>query len=80
MHDSKRAYLVACVFVWALVSCGFQLSNKGLKLLDGTRSLRNVESCFLVFFFCLSLKPDQEGLDSDASQTRGTGVEKGVAS
>lgn len=31
-----------------------------------------------VFCFCLSLEPDQEGLDSDALKTRGRIVIKGV--
>lgn len=31
-----------------------------------------------VFCFCLSLEPDQEGLDSDAAKTRGRSDIKGV--
>lgn len=31
-----------------------------------------------VFCFCLSLEPDQEGLDSDAAETRATSVKEGV--
>lgn len=48
--------------------------SKGLKLLDGTCILRNVES----FSFCLSLDPDREGLDGDAAKTRGRNVIEGV--
>lgn len=49
--------------------------SKGLKLLDGTCILRNVER----FSVCLSLELDSEGLYSDAAKTRGRSVRKGVA-
>lgn len=57
VHDSERVRLVSGAFVWAY---GVELS-KGLQLLDGTRSLRNVESCFLVGFFFLPQSETRPG-------------------